>query len=318
MTLGGYVMLVQLALLLIGFVLLVKGADVLVEGASKFASLFHVPEIVIGLTIIAFGTSAPEAAVSITSAFKDSSSIAIGNVIGSNICNVLLVLGVAGTIGTLSLKKTTYMIETPFVVIMTVILLILGYIDHSLSRIDGIILWVFFFIFLCYLYILAQNNEGIDDIPKLDENDHVWKLLFMIVLGIICVVWGSDVSVQSASNIAEKLGMSQRLIGLTIVALGTSLPELVTSVNASLKGQNDLAIGNIIGSCIFNILFVLGTTAIVAPVSIAFEMSFLIDGMISIVSIIIFILFINKDLELRCIGAIIMLLCYIGYVLYIL
>ncbi len=311
-------MILQLALLLIGFVLLVKGADVLVEGASKLASLLHVPEIVIGLTIIAFGTSAPEAAVSITSAFKDSSSIAIGNVIGSNICNVLLVLGTAGTIGTLSLKKTTYMIETPFVVVMTVLLLILGYLNHSLSRMDGIILWIFFFIFLCYLYILSQNNDGIDDIPELDENDHVWKLLFMIILGIICVVWGSDVSVQSASNIADRLGMSQRLVGLTIVALGTSLPELVTSVSATLKGQNDLAIGNVIGSCIFNILFVLGTTAIVSPVGIIFETSFLIDGMISIVSIIIFILFINKDLELRRMGAIVLLLCYIGYVLYIL
>ncbi|MCD8029123.1 MAG: calcium/sodium antiporter [Erysipelotrichaceae bacterium] len=311
-------MILQLTLLLIGFVLLVKGADVLVEGASKFASLLHVPEIVIGLTIIAFGTSAPEAAVSITSAFKDSPSIAIGNVIGSNICNVLLVLGAAGTIGTLTLKETTYMIETPFVMIMTVILLILGYINHSLNLIDGIILWIFFLIFLCYLYILCQNNESIEDIPILDENDHVWKLLLMIILGIICVVWGSDVSVQSATNIAGMLGMSERLIGLTIVAFGTSLPELVTSVSATLKGQNDLAIGNIIGSCIFNLLFVLGTTAIVSPVSIVFETSFLIDGMISIISIIIFILFINKDLELRRMGAIVMLLCYIVYLVFIL
>ncbi|MCD7948955.1 MAG: calcium/sodium antiporter [Erysipelotrichaceae bacterium] len=311
-------MILQLALLLIGFVLLIKGADILVEGASKLASLLHVPEIVIGLTIIAFGTSAPEAAVSITSAYKDSASIAIGNVIGSNICNVLLVLGTSGAIGTLSLKKTTYMIEIPFVMIMTVVLLILGYINHSLSRVDGIILWIFFLIFLCYLYILTQNNEIIEDIPIIDENDHIWKLILMIILGMICVIWGSDVSVKSASIIAEKLGMSERLIGLTIVAFGTSLPELVTCISASLKGQNDLAIGNIIGSCIFNILFVLGTTAIVSPNSIAFEKSFLIDGMISLASLIIFVLFINKNLELRRIGAILMLLFYMGYLVFIL
>lgn len=311
-------MILQLALLLIGFVLLIKGADILVEGASKLASLLHAPEIVIGLTIIAFGTSAPEAAVSITSAYKDSASIAIGNVIGSNICNVLLVLGTSGAIGTLSLKKTTYMIEIPFVMIMTVVLLILGYINHSLSRVDGIILWIFFLIFLCYLYILTQNNEIIEDIPIIDENDHIWKLILMIILGMICVIWGSDVSVKSASIIAEKLGMSERLIGLTIVAFGTSLPELVTCISASLKGQNDLAIGNIIGSCIFNILFVLGTTAIVSPNSIAFEKSFLIDGMISLASLIIFVLFINKNLELRRIGAILMLLFYMGYLVFIL
>ena len=312
-------MLLQFILLIVGFVLLIKGADVFVEGASKVAAMMHIPQIVIGLTIVAFGTSAPEAAVSITSAFKGTSGIGIGNIIGSNIANVLLILGVAGVIGTLSVKKNTYFIETPFVIVITAILLFLGAKDNMLSFSDGVVLWILFLAFLVYLYYLAKNGDesAIDDVPEIEDNDRMWKLVLMIVLGIVAVVAGSQVSVDAASAIATDLGVSDRIIGLTIVSVGTSLPELVTSVNASIKGRNDIAIGNIIGSNIFNILFVLGTASLVAPTGIPFATHFLYDGLVAIGAIVIFMIFSFKDLQLKKYGALIMLLCYIGYIIYV-
>lgn len=258
-------MLLNIALLIVGFILLIKGADVFVEGASKVAAMLNIPQIVIGLTIVAFGTSAPEAAVSIVSSFKGTAGIAIGNIIGSNIANVLLILGLSGMIGALAVKKNTYLIETPFVIVITVVLLVLGYLGGNISRLDGCILWAFFLLFLFYLYRLTKKGDdtAIDDVPELNEDDRLWKLIVMIVLGIVCVVVGSQVTVDAASDIAKAFGVDDRIIGLTIVSIGTSLPELVTSVSASLKGKNDIAIGNIIGSNIFNILFVLGTASLV-------------------------------------------------------
>lgn len=313
-------MVLNILLLIVGFILLIKGADVFVEGASKVAAMLNIPQIVIGLTIVAFGTSAPEAAVSIVSAFKGTAGIAIGNIIGSNIANVLLILGVAGMIGALSVKENTYKIETPFVLVITVVLLLLGYFDGNISRLDGCILWVFFLAFLYYLYRLTKKGDdsAIDDVPTLNENDRLWKLIVMIVLGIVCVVVGSQVTVDAASTIAKEFGVDDRIIGLTIVSIGTSLPELVTSVSASMKGKTDIAIGNIIGSNIFNILFVLGTAALVAPVGIPFASNFIIDGIISIGAIVLFMLFIGKDMKLKKYGAFIMLLSYIGYIIYIL
>lgn len=313
-------MIINLILLVVGFVLLIKGADIFVEGASKLAAMFHIPQIVIGLTIVAFGTSAPEAAVSIASSFKGTAGIAIGNIIGSNIANVLLILGVSGMIGSLAVKKKTYKIEIPFVIVITVVLLALGYFGQSISRLDGCILWGFFLMFLYYLYILTKQGDdsAVDDIPELSENDRLWKLIFFIVLGIICVVVGSQVTVDAASNIATQFGVSDRIIGLTIVSIGTSLPELVTSVGASLKGKNDIAIGNIIGSNIFNVLFVLGTASLVSPQAIPFAQGFIIDGIISIGTIILFMLFIGKDMKLKKVGAALMFISYIGYIFYIL
>lgn len=313
-------MILNIVLLVVGFVLLMKGADVFVEGASKVAAMLHIPQIVIGLTIVAFGTSAPEAAVSIASAFKGTAGIAIGNIIGSNIANVLLILGVSGMIGSLMVKRNTLLIETPFVIIITIVLLFLGYMGGMISRLDGVILWGFFLLFLYYLYRLTKHGDdsAIDDVPELDEDDRMWKLIIMIVLGIICVVVGSQVTVDAASRIAQEFGVSDRIIGLTIVSIGTSLPELVTSVNASLKGKNDIAIGNIVGSNIFNILFVLGSAGLVAPQGIPFANTFIIDGFISIGAIVMFMIFINKDMKLRRVGAFVMLLSYVGYLFYIL
>lgn len=311
--------LINVAMLVAGFVLLIKGADVFVEGASKIAAMLKIPQIVIGLTIVAFGTSAPEAAVSIASAFKGTAGIAIGNIIGSNICNVLLILGAAGTIGALSIKKNTLKIETPYVILISVILLALGNMGGGIDKIDAAILWGFFLLFLYYLYRLTLSGEEAgDDIPELEEDDKLWKLLVMIVLGMAAIVAGSQLTVDGASNIAIALGVSDRIIGLTIVAIGTSLPELVTSVNASLKGKTDIAIGNVIGSNIFNILFVLGTAGLVSPTLIAFDPSFMTDGIISIAAIVAFMLFIGKDMKLRKAGAIIMLVSYFVYVISIL
>lgn len=313
-------MFINILLLIIGFVLLIKGADVFVEAASKIATMFHIPQIVIGLTIVAFGTSAPEAAVSIVSAFKETSGIAIGNIIGSNIANVLLILGISGIIATLAIKKNTFFVETPFVIIVSVLLIELGYFDGSLSKIDGIILWVFFLVFLYYLYRLTKKGDDslIDDVPELVEGDALWKLILWIVLGIACIVIGSQLAVYAATFVATTFGVSDRIIGLTIVAIGTSLPELFTSVSASLKGKNDIAIGNIIGSNIFNILFVLGTAALVSPVPIAFASNFLLDGLIAIAAILVFMLFIGKDMKLKKYGAFIMLVSYIIYLISIL
>lgn len=313
-------MLIDIILLVVGFVLLIKGADVFVEGASKVAAKFHIPEIVIGLTIVAFGTSAPEAAVSITSAFKGTAGIAVGNVIGSNICNVLLILGAAGSIAALKVKKNTLKIETPFTIIITLLLLAIGMMGNNVTFIDGVILWIFFLVFLAYLFWLSKNGEDNDEEAiELEENDTLIKLLIMIVLGIAAIVYGSDLTVDSASNIATSFGVSDRIIGLTIVAVGTSLPELVTSVNASLKGKTDIAIGNVIGSNIFNILFVLGSAALVSPVAIPFDPSFLTDFIVAIIALVLFVLFINKkDMSLRKSGAIIMLVCYIAYIISIL
>ena len=311
--------LINLGMLIFGFVLLIKGADVFVEGASKIAAMLKIPQIVIGLTIVAFGTSAPEAAVSIASAFKGTAGIAIGNIIGSNICNVLLILGASGTIGALSIKKNTYKIETPFVILISLVLIGLGYFDGGISKLDAAILWGFFLLFLYYLYRLTLSGEDAgDDIPELEEGDKLWKLLIMLVLGMAAIVAGSQFTVDGASNIAKTLGVSDRIIGLTIVAIGTSLPELVTSVSASLKGKTDIAIGNVIGSNIFNILFVLGTAGLVSPSVIPFDPNFITDGIISIAAIVAFMLFIGKDMKLKKAGAIIMLVSYFVYIISIL
>lgn len=314
-------MILDIVLLVVGFVMLIKGADVFVDGASKVASKFHIPEIVIGLTIVAFGTSAPEAAVSIASAYKGTAGIAVGNIIGSNICNVLLILGVAGMIASLKVKKNTLNIETPYVVGITVLLLAVGLTGNSVGRLDGVILWVFFILYLTYLYWLSKNGDedAIEDVAELEKSDTLLKLIIMIVLGIVCVVFGSNITVDAVSHIATSFGVSDRIIGLTIVAIGTSLPELVTSVSASLKGKNDIAVGNIIGSNIFNILFVLGTAALVSPTAIPFVSTFVFDFIVAIAALIIFLLFIDrKNMSLRKIGAALMFVFYIAYIIYIL
>ncbi|WP_455682272.1 calcium/sodium antiporter [Thomasclavelia sp.] len=308
-------MLIQIAYLIGGFILLIKGADIFVEGASKLAAKLNIPPIVIGLTIIAFGTSAPEAAISITSAMSGNVDLAVGNVIGSNIMNVLLILGISGCIARLKVNNNTYRYEIPFVMAITLILLVLGKFGGSVDRLDGMILWALFLLFLFYLYRLVKKGEDvpIDEVEKLDEKDTLFRLGLMIILGIAAIVIGSNMTINSATYIAKEIGISQRLIGLTIIAFGTSLPELVTSMTAAWKGKSDLAIGNIIGSNIFNILFVLGTTALISPAAITFESGFIIDGIVAIGALFLLYVFIDDGYHLKKSGAIIMLVGYIAY-----
>lgn len=308
-------MLIQIAYLIGGFVLLIKGADIFVEGASKLAAKLNIPPIVIGLTIIAFGTSAPEAAISITSAMSGNVDLAVGNVIGSNIMNVLLILGISGCIARLKVNNNTYRYEIPFVMAITLVLLVLGKFGGAIDRFDGVILWLLFLLFLFYLYRLVKKGEDvpIDEVEELDKKDTLLRLAVMIILGIAAIVIGSNLTINSATYIAKEIGISQRLIGLTIIAFGTSLPELVTSMTAAWKGKSDLAIGNIIGSNIFNILFVLGTTALISPTAIIFESGFIIDGIVAIGALFLLYVFIDDKYYLKKSGAIIMLVGYIAY-----
>lgn len=302
-------MFLAIVLLIAGFILLIKGADYFVEGASHLAMRFHIPQIVIGLTIVAFGTSAPEAAISITSALKNSSDLAVGNIIGSNIINVLIILGIVGCISTLKVKSTTYNYEIPFVLLITLLLLILGKIGNEISLLDGMILLFFFVLFFVYLIFMSKKENQNES----DEKIHsIGKIMILLIFGIIGIIIGSQLTIDSVNYIATYMGLSQRFIGLTVVAFGTSLPELVTSLIASVKGKDDLSVGNIIGSNIFNILFILGLSAILCG-PIVFIDKFVIDGIVAIAALMIFYVFINKEYRLRKIGAIFMLIMYIIY-----
>lgn len=306
-------MLIQIVLLVVGFVMLVKGADWFVEGVAGIAEKFGIPQLVIGLTIVAMGTSAPEAAVSITSAMKGSAGITIGNVVGSNILNVLVILGLTAVITRVAVQRSTVRYEIPFMLIITLVLLGLGLSGNEITFVEGIILWALFIVYMVYLFRMAKNQkEEADDSKK----QPVWMLILLGIVGAVLVVWGADISVDAASAIAKMFGMSDRLIGLTIVALGTSLPELVTSVTAARKGKADIAIGNIVGSNVFNILFVVGTTALVTPV--IFESKFVIDTLVAFGAGVLLWLGVMKHKELRRPVGALMLLAYAGYFAYLL
>lgn len=306
-------LLFAVVLLALGFVMLIKGADWFVDGSAGIAARFGIPQLVIGLTIVAMGTSAPEAAVSITAAMSGNAGITIGNVIGSNILNVLLILGITAVIISVPVQHSTVKWEIPFMLVVTVVLAVLGMSDGSISRLEGVILWALFIVYLLYLLRMAKNN-GNDE----EEEKHLplWKQLLMLVIGIAGIVWGSDLTVDNATIIAEALGMDDRLIGLTIVAFGTSLPELVTSVTAARKGKADIAIGNIVGSNIFNILFVVGTTALITPV--VFKAGFLIDSAVALAAGLILWFGVMKDHRLKRPVGILMLAAYAVYFVYLL
>lgn len=312
---GAIYLVFNMVLIVAGFYMLIKGADVFVDGASKIATKFNIPQMVIGLTIVAFGTSLPEAAVSIKAALSDNAGITVGNVVGSNIMNILLILGVSACIASLPIKKNTFAIEIPWVIFVTVVLLVMGINGNVISFVDGLILCVLMAVFMVYLIKQAKNGE-VDEETELSEKDTMLKLILFVVIGIVCIVIGSNVTVDAASYVAEKCGMDDRLIGLTIVAFGTSLPELVTSATAAKRGKVDIAIGNIVGSNIFNILFVVGVSALITPV--AFVAAFVKDTVVAIAAaVLLFVCVMNKKRELNKIGGIIMLVCYAAYFAYI-
>ncbi len=304
----------QCLLLALGFAMLVKGADWFVEGAAGIADRFGVPQLVIGLTIVAMGTSAPEAAVSITAALKGNAGITIGNVVGSNILNILIILGITSAIIPVAVAKSTIRYEIPYMLGITLMLWFMGYTGNEVSFAEGIILWVAFLAYLYYLFLMAKKNK--EEVAEETRQMPLWRLSVMGIAGLVLVVWGSDVTVDAATAIAKVMGLGERFIGLTIVALGTSLPELFTSVSAAIKGKADIAIGNIVGSNIFNILFVIGTTALITPVM--FEAGFLIDTIIAIGAGILLLLCVLRKKKLARIHGILMLLCYGAYFVYLL
>ena len=307
---------IQLALLALGFVLLVKGADWFVEGASKVAEKFGIPQLVIGLTIVAIGTSLPEAAVSVSAALKGSAEITIGNIVGSNIMNVLLILGITSVIKPIAVQRSTVRYELPFVIAVSALLMGIGYTDRVVGRTDGIILWG---LLLCYMvYLLRMAKKGNDTSEEeADESKPmpVWKMIVLIIVGAVMIVIGSDVAVDAATALARIFGMSERLIGLTIVAFGTSLPELVTSATAALKGKADIAVGNIVGSNIFNILFVVGTSAVITPV--AYAANFFVDSIVCIATVVLLWVLVVKNKRLGRMSGVCMLACYAAYFVYL-
>lgn len=304
----------NIVLLVVGFAMLVKGADWFVDGAAGIAEKFGIPQLVVGLTIVAMGTSAPEAAVSITAALKGTADIAVGNVVGSNILNILIILGLTGFITNVAVQKSTLFCEIPYMLGITVALLFMGMHGGSINLVEGIILWVLFIIYLAYLFVMAKKGKQSADESK--ESRPVWKLLIAAIVGGVVVVWGSNITVDSATALAEIIGLSEKFIGLTIVALGTSLPELVTSVTAAKKGNADIAIGNIVGSNIFNILFVLGTSALIIPIT--FEPGFVIDSIIAVAAGVLLWISTIKSKKLTRPWGIVMLVCYAAYFVYLL
>ena len=304
--------ILQLALLTVGFVMLVKGSDWFVDGAAGIAAKFRIPQIIIGLTIVAMGTSAPEAAVSITAAMGGSADITVGNIVGSNILNVLVILGLASAIIPIAVGKSTQKIDAPFMIAVSAVFLLLGW-DGVITRLDGMVLLVLFASYIGYMIweALHSDEEG-DEIKDMK----IWQMLLATVGGLALVVWGADVAVGAATELATIFGMSERFIGLTVVALGTSLPELFTSVTAARKGNADIAIGNIVGSNLFNILFVVGLSSMI--INVPFAPNFRIDmAVAAAASLFMWVASLKQKKLVRWHG-IVMLAGYVAYFLYLL
>ncbi len=274
--------LIPALLIIVGFVLLIKGADFLVEGSSDIAKKFHIPEIVIGLTIVSIGTSLPELLVSLNSATKGYEDMSLGNVIGSNICNLLLILGVSASLRRLKLKRETRYIEVPLCIAYTLIFGVFCNSGGKITRPEAVILIFLFAAFIGYTVAMGIKGEKYDE-EVIDEDDAkekeakektpgaIWKSVIQIIIGIIGLKFGGDFIVDNATIIAEYLNISEKIISLTIIAIGTSLPELVTSVVAALKGNSDISVGNIIGSNIFNMTLIIGVSSLIHPITFNFE-----------------------------------------------
>lgn len=325
-------------LLIIGFILLIKGADIFVDSSSNIAKQLKIPSLIIGLTIVAFGTSAPEAAVSITASLKGQNGMAVGNIIGSNIFNILMVVGISGFIKTLSVDKAIISKELPFLLLTSMLLFVLTN-DISLqntstiilSRGDGIVLLMFFIIFMYSLVSISLKSSSSefsitsDDTINLRENisaknqiniKTMIKETGLSILGIALIIIGSQIVVDSSSTIASNFGVSDQLIGLTIVSIGTSLPEFVTSIIASIKGESSIALGNVIGSNVFNILFVLGASAFISPLTI--DPILFIDLLFMIFVTLLAYLFAIKKSDINKKESFILIILYICYMMYLL
>ena len=311
-------------ILVIGFVLLIKGADFFVEGSSSVAKKFNVPSLIIGMTIVAMGTSLPELAVSVTASMIGNNTLAVSNVAGSNIFNLMVVCGACALFTPLTIEKNTLLKEFPFSIICAGLLVVLGFLGMSLGRVDGIIFLVIFIVYLLWMIRSAKQARNAGDRLEEEEEEFIeeeikilpmWKCLLFIVGGMIAIKFGGDFVVDGASAIAAGFGLSQTLIGLTIVALGTSLPELVTSIVAARKDEVDMALGNVIGSNIFNILLILGVAAAISPITFLTEN--IIDIVILIVMSLVVWIFAWTSKKINRKEGIMMLLMYAAYMVYI-
>lgn len=313
-------------LLIIGFVFLVKGADAFVEGCSSIARRYHVPSLIIGMTIVAMGTSLPETAVSVTAAVTGNNALAVSNAVGSNIFNLMVVVGTCTLFTSVAVQINTLKIDFPISILCAILLLILGAAGMSLGHIDGVVFIILFLAFILYMIRSAQTSREKNVEPGVEEEEYLLeaeeiqemsmgKSVIYIILGAVAIAVGSDWVVDGACTVAAAIGISQTLIGLTVVAFGTSLPELVTSIVAAKKGEVDMALGNVIGSNIFNILMVLGIAAAISPV--AFLTENIIDIAVLIVFSVIGWIMAWTKRELNRKEGIIMLLLYAVYVVYI-
>lgn len=317
--------LLQIILILIGLFLLTKGANWFVDGAAGIAETFRIPHLVIGLTIVAMGTSTPEAAVSIMGALSNNESIAIGNVLGSNIINSLLILGVCGIVGVLSVGKSTRYLEIPYMLAVTVLFAVLSIKGYCVTFTDGLILWGAFLLYIGYLIYRGKTDstgqlEKAADLEMVPGSGQVRREksflhhLFLCLLGILFLFASSEMIVSAAEILAKAVGLSERLIALTVVSLGTSLPELFTSITAVRKGKSELVLGNIIGSNVFNLLFVVGTTAFIDPVQV--ESAFVTDFVVALAAGLILWLCVLPKKQLNKVNGSILLGCYVAYVIF--
>ena len=309
-------MIIQILFIIMGLVLLIKGADLLVDGSSSIAKRLHIPEVIIGLTIVSIGTSMPELFVSVTSAIEGYEDISVGNVIGSNLCNLLLILGISTVIRSIKFKRETRLIEIPLTLVVTILMFAMCNIGHDITRQEGIILIIWFALFILYTIYMARKGEHFDteetvvEIKAQEKTNSTIKSLLSIVIGIIALKFGGDFVVDNAVIVARALNISEKVISLTIIAIGTSLPELVTSVTAAIKGDSDIAIGNILGSNIFNILLILGLSATISPIT--YSTSYNNQILVLIISTILLALFpfIGKKNEMTRINGIAFLIIY--------
>ncbi len=309
-------------LLIIGFFLLIKGANYFVDGSSNIARLLQVPPILIGLTIVALGTSSPEATVSIIAALGGNADVAVGNVVGSNIFNITVVVGFAAFLFPLKVQSETSRKEIHFTLLASIVMLVLmsdkmlqGFSNNILTRSDGIIFLIFLSIFMYYVIELGLRSRQNATLTKAPHNVKWGKNILITLVGLAAIIFGGDLVVDNATKIAFSLGMSETLVGLTIIAIGTSLPELVTSISAALKKESEIALGNIVGSNIFNILFVLGSSAVITPIAVNDKV--FIDVILMIVLTLVLLLFARTGFKIGKREGLMLVVAYIVYLVYV-
>lgn len=309
-------------LLVVGFALLIKGADWFVDGASSIAKILRISPLLIGLTIVAFGTSSPEATVSILAALDGSAEVSLGNVIGSNIFNITLVVGLTALLNPLKVESETIRKEIPFTLLGSAVLLVLisdialqGFSENLLTRSDGLIFLLIFAVFMYYIFEVARNNRDKIPVEETSEKATWGKNIFRTIIGLAAIIFGGELVVRNSTEIAVSLGMSETLVGLTIVAIGTSLPELVTSIMAAIKKQSEIALGNIVGSNIFNILFVLGTSSLITPLPV--NSKIFVDIGLLVVLTVILLVFSRTNFRIGKIEGTFLAVAYILYLVFI-